>query len=46
MILVPLAAILGPAADSLAGALMPRLGNELTNVLCTLTAASLTLSLT
>ena len=45
MILVTLAAILGTVADSLLGALTPRLGNELTNVLCTLTAASLTLSL-
>ena len=45
MILVALAAVLGTVADSLVGALAPRLGNELTNVLCTLIAASLTLSL-
>jgi uncharacterized protein (TIGR00297 family) len=45
MIPVTLAAVLGTVADSLVGALAPRLGNELTNVLCTLTAASLTLSL-
>jgi uncharacterized protein (TIGR00297 family) len=45
MILVTLAAFLGTVADSLAGALTPRLGNETTNVLCTLTAALLTLSL-
>ncbi len=45
MILVTLAAFLGTVADSLLGALAPRLGNELTNVLCTLTAASLTFSL-
>jgi uncharacterized protein (TIGR00297 family) len=44
-ILVTLAAFLGTVADSLAGALTPRLGNEPTNVLCTLTAALLTLSL-
>jgi uncharacterized protein (TIGR00297 family) len=45
MILVTLAAFLGTVADSLLGALTPRLGNELTNVLCTLTASLLTLSL-
>src|SRR3712207_1267609 len=45
MILVILAAFLGTVADSLLGALTPRLGNETTNVLCTLTAALLTLSL-
>jgi uncharacterized protein (TIGR00297 family) len=45
MILVTLAAFLGTVADSLLGALTPRLGNELTNVLCTLTATLLTLSL-
>jgi len=44
-VLVILAALLGTVADSLLGALAPRLGNELTNVLCTLAAASLTLSL-
>ena len=36
-----LAAFLGTAADSLLGALAPRLGNELTNVSCTLVAAVL-----
>ncbi len=45
MIPVTLAAILGTVADSLLGALTPRIGNELTNVLCTLIAALLTLSL-
>jgi len=34
------AAFLGTVADSLAGALTPRLGNEFTNVLCTLVAAT------
>lgn len=41
--LVALAAYLGTIADSLIGALLPRLGNELTNVICTLTAALITL---
>ncbi len=45
MLLVTLAAVLGTVADSLVGARTPRLGNELTNVLCTLAAALLTLSL-
>jgi uncharacterized protein (TIGR00297 family) len=45
MLLVALAAFSGTVADSLAGALAPRIGNELTNVLCTLTAALLTLPL-
>jgi uncharacterized protein (TIGR00297 family) len=45
MILVTLAAFLGTVVDSLVGALAARLGNELTNVLCTLTAALLTLPL-
>jgi uncharacterized protein (TIGR00297 family) len=40
-ILVTLAAFVGTVADSLLGALAPRLGNELTNVLCTLVAAAL-----
>ncbi len=40
-LLVAGAAFLGTVADSLAGALTPRLGNELTNVLCTLVAAAL-----
>lgn len=39
------AAFLGTVADSLLGALAPRLGNELTNVLCTLVAATLASSL-
>ena len=38
-LLVVGAAFLGTVADSLLGALTPRLGNELTNVLCTLVAA-------
>lgn len=37
------AAFLGTIADSLAGALTPRIGNEATNVLCTLVAAALAL---
>ncbi len=40
-ILVALAAFLGTVADSLVGTLVPRAGNELTNVLCTLVAAAL-----
>lgn len=36
-------AFFGTAADSLAGALVPRIGNEATNVLCTLVAAALAL---
>ena len=40
-LLAALAAFLGTAADSLLGALAPRLGNELTNVSCTLVAAVL-----
>lgn len=39
------AAFAGTVVDSLAGALTPRLGNELTNVLCTLVAALLVLAL-
>lgn len=39
--LVALAAFLGTVADSLVGAWLPRLGNEATNVLCTLVAAAL-----
>ena len=38
-LLVALAAFLGTVTDSLLGALAPRVGNELTNVLCTLAAA-------
>ena len=41
--LVALAAFLGTVADSLAGARLPRIGNEATNVLCTLVAAALAL---
>ena len=44
-LLVALAAFLGTVADSLLGALAPRLGNELTNVSCTLVAAVLALAL-
>jgi len=40
-LLVAGVAFLGTIVDSLAGALAPRLGNELTNVLCTLVAAAL-----
>jgi uncharacterized protein (TIGR00297 family) len=43
--LVALAAFLGTVADSLVGARLPRLGNEATNVLCTLVAAALALAL-
>ena len=42
-LLVALAAFLGTVGDSLLGALVPRLGNELTNVACTLISASLVL---
>ena len=42
--LVALAAFLGTVVDSFVGALAPRIGNELTNVLCTLVAAVLVLS--
>jgi uncharacterized protein (TIGR00297 family) len=38
-LLVALAAFLGTLADSLIGALYPRVGNEATNVMCTLVAA-------
>ena len=43
-LLVALAAFLGTVTDSLLGALAPRVGNELTNVLCTLVAAALTVA--
>ena len=43
-LLVACAAFLGTVVDSFAGALAPRLGNELTNVLCTLVAAALVLA--
>jgi uncharacterized protein (TIGR00297 family) len=39
--LVALAGFLGTVVDSFVGALSPRVGNELTNVLCTLVAAVL-----
>jgi uncharacterized protein (TIGR00297 family) len=41
MLLVALAAFLGTVVDSIVGACAPRVGNELTNVLCTLVAAVL-----
>jgi uncharacterized protein (TIGR00297 family) len=44
-LLVATAAFLGTVADSLVGAVAPRVGNELTNVLCTLVAATLALIL-
>lgn len=37
------AAFAGTVADSLVGALAPRVGNEITNVICTLVAAAVTL---
>jgi uncharacterized protein (TIGR00297 family) len=40
-LIVALAAFLGTVVDSLVGALAPRVGNEITNVLCTLVAAAL-----
>ena len=45
MLLVAIAAFLGTVADSLIGARYPSVGNEVTNLLCTLTAATLTLLL-
>jgi uncharacterized protein (TIGR00297 family) len=44
ILVVALAAFLGTMADSLVGALAPRVGNEFTNVLCTLVAAALALA--
>ena len=44
-LLVACAAFLGTVADSLVGALAPRVGNEVTNVLCTLVAALIVLVL-
>jgi uncharacterized protein (TIGR00297 family) len=41
VLLVALAAFLGTVVDSIVGAWAPRVGNELTNVLCTLVAAVL-----
>jgi uncharacterized protein (TIGR00297 family) len=46
MLLVTLAAFLGTVTDSLIGARFPRIGNEATNLLCTLVAAVLTLAFT
>jgi uncharacterized protein (TIGR00297 family) len=46
MLLVALAAFLGTVADSLIGARYPRIGNEATNLLCTLAATVLMLPLT
>ena len=43
-LVVALAGFLGTVADSLGGALAPRLGNELTNVVGTLVAAALALA--
>lgn len=43
-LLVALAAFLGTVVDSLVGALAPRVGNEITNVLCTLVAAALAIT--
>lgn len=40
MLLVALAAFVGTVADSLVGALAPRVGNEATNVVCTSVAAA------
>ena len=45
-LLVAIAAFLGTLADSLLGALLPRAGNELTNLACTLLAALLAFILT
>jgi uncharacterized protein (TIGR00297 family) len=44
-LLVAVAALLGTVVDSLIGALAPKIGNELTNVSCTLAAAILALAL-
>ena len=44
-LVVWIAAFAGTVADSLVGALAPRIGNELTNVICTLVAALLALLL-
>jgi uncharacterized membrane protein len=42
-LLVATAAFTGTLVDSMIGALSPRAGNELTNILCTLVAAVLAL---
>ena len=44
-LLVACASFLGTVADSLVGAIVPRIGNELTNVLCTLVAALIALAI-
>jgi uncharacterized protein (TIGR00297 family) len=45
VLIVWASAFLGTIADSLVGVFAPRVGNELTNVLCTLVAAMLALAL-
>jgi uncharacterized protein (TIGR00297 family) len=45
-LLIALVAFLGTVADSLIGARLPRIGNETTNVICTLVAATLAAILT
>ncbi len=45
VLLVACAAFLGTVVDSFVGALAPRLGNEVTNILCTLVAAVVVLIL-
>jgi uncharacterized protein (TIGR00297 family) len=45
-LLIVLVAFLGTVADSLIGARLPRIGNETTNVICTLVAATLAAILT
>jgi uncharacterized membrane protein len=42
-LVVALAAFLGTVADSFVGARIPKVGNEATNVICTLAAAVLAL---
>ena len=44
MLIVAFASFLGTVVDSIVGTRAPRLGNELTNVLCTLVAAALALA--
>ena len=44
-LLVALAAFIGTVADSAVGARLPQVGNEATNVTCTLVAAGITLFL-
>ena len=41
LLIVALAAFLGTVVDSLVGTVTPRVGNDLTNFLCTLVAAAL-----